>query len=108
MRNDPPLPEPVFVAKSDSLLTLDTDRVCLFEDSMLLERRKGGFIPGHEQRIRYEDIAQVAVTGGLLYCALVVETRGGGRLVANRLSRKDAKRAADLIENLRLRGTRGR
>lgn len=45
------------MTKSNSLLALDTDTVRLFEDSMVLEQRKGGFVPVHEQRLRYEDVA---------------------------------------------------
>lgn len=50
------------------------------------------------QRMSYEQIAQVAVRRGLVFSTLVIESRGGGSIVAENLPKNDVDKAARLIE----------
>lgn len=49
------------------------------------------------QRVRYDQIAHVAVSRGFFFADLVIETRGGGTLKAFGLPKDVAERARNLI-----------
>ena len=50
------------------------------------------------QRMRYDQVAQVSIRRGLLFSALVIQSRGSDVMIGEGLSREDAEEARDLIE----------
>lgn len=50
------------------------------------------------ERVRYGRIAGVARRAGISYSSVMIETRGGGRLVIKGLPNARASEAVDLIE----------
>jgi hypothetical protein len=51
-----------------------------------------------EQRVRYDQIAQVAARQGWRYAEVTVETRGGAALRASGVPKRDALAVRDAIE----------
>ena len=72
------------------------DELLIFEDRV--EDHSSSLFKNHQQSMRYEQIAQVVATRGMVFSELVVESTGGGRLIAVGLKKEEADLARDLIE----------
>jgi hypothetical protein len=72
------------------------NRVLVFEDR--IEERDPGFLKTRSQTVRYEQVAQVAMKTGVAFSEITIETTGGGTIRARGLSKGDAQKAKELID----------
>lgn len=96
----PPPPQstqqPLLEARS-APLTSQPSQITILEDGLRVFTAHG-IIKRSEQRLTYNQIAQVIVNNGFFFANLIIETRGGGTLTVTNLAKKDANMARDLID----------
>ena len=74
----------------------------LFPDKLEIDDEKVTFykakLIGHESTvIQRSAIGSVSLNAGLLFAAIIIETKGGQRTIANGFTRSDAKRIQQLL-----------
>ncbi len=98
--------KPILKIKQSEVTRDTTDirpkRLLIFEDRV--EFKDPSLFKTKTQTVRYEQIAQVSAKLGWLFADFSIENRGGGHIYIKNISKRDAKRAQELI-NERLRKT---
>jgi hypothetical protein len=87
----------LWVARSHYFATSKPTRLTIYEDHVELLTVNGP-VKRDDQRVRYEQVAQVCVREGWVFSELVIETRGGGLLQAVGLRHAQANEARQIIE----------
>ncbi len=88
---------PLLEVRSHYFGTGKPTRLTIYEDRVELLTANDP-VRRTDQRIRYEQVAQVYVRRGWLFSEVAIETRGGGLLRAVGLRPNDANEARRLIE----------
>ncbi len=86
---------PLLTVESSNLWSNRKVRLAVFEDRVELTTRN--LIGNTTESVRYEQMAGLRVDDDVFYADLVIETRGGGRLLARGLRKKQAREAEELI-----------
>lgn len=99
--------EPLLEVKGSSLFGAGQKRLRVFEEGVEAEQSRWPARPSTET-MRHEQVASVGTNAApFLHVDLIVESRGGARIVVKNLSRRDANAAKELLEGLAGAGPSG-